>query len=389
MANTLSYNDIAMLLTDITQQATGRKVITPVNTYEFVAVAQTALRTGYDTLLNAISQVMNRTLFSIRPYTRKLGGIQVDNIRFGNHVRKLNIADDGFVEDVSMYLEDQESVDMYKINKPNVLQTNFYGAQTYAKQTTIFDNQLDQAFTSPDQLQEFFNMVLMNRSNQIEQAHESLARACIANFIAAKYTADTENVVHLLTEYNAFTGQSLTATSVYQPDNYKAFMQWVYSRVEGISSLLTERTIKFHMNVTGKEISRHTPRNLQKMYMFAPTWFQTQTMALANIFHTGYLRMVDFEVLNFWQSIDTPDEIQVRPSYVDSTGALVNAASDVTVNNIFGIIFDYEAIGYTVVNQRSNNTPFNARGRYSVIWDHFVDRYWNDLTENAVLLLLD
>lgn len=389
MANTLSYNDIATLLTDITQQATGRKVITPVNTYEFVAVAQTALRTGYDTLLNAISQVMNRTLFSIRPYTRKLGGIQVDNIRFGNHVRKLNIADDGFVEDVSMYLEDQESVDMYKINKPNVLQTNFYGAQTYAKQTTIFDNQLDQAFTSPDQLQEFFNMVLMNRSNQIEQAHESLARACIANFIAAKYTADTENVVHLLTEYNAFTGQSLTATSVYQPDNYKAFMQWVYSRVEGISSLLTERTIKFHMNVTGKEISRHTPRNLQKMYMFAPTWFQTQTMALANIFHTGYLRMVDFEVLNFWQSIDTPDEIQVRPSYVDNTGALVNSTSDVTVNNIFGIIFDYEAIGYTVVNQRSNNTPFNARGRYSVIWDHFVDRYWNDLTENAVLLLLD
>lgn len=389
MANELSYNDIATLLTDITQQATGRQVIAPVNTYEFVAVAQTALKTGYDTLLNAISQVMNRTLFSIRPYTRKMGGIQVDNIRFGNHVRKLNIADDGFVEDVSMYLEDGESVDMYKINKQNILQTNFYGAQTYSKQTTIFDNQLDQAFTSPDQLQQFFNMVLTNRSNQIEQAHESLARACVANFIAAKYTADSDNVVHLLTEYNAFTGQSLTATSVYQPDNYKAFMQWVYSRVEGISSLLTERSIKFHMNVTGKEISRFTPRNLQKMYMFAPTWFQTQTMALANIFHTGYLRMVDFEVLNYWQSIDTPGEIQVKPSYIDNTGALINAADTVTVNNIFGIIFDYEAIGYTVVNQRSHNTPFNARGRYSVIWDHFVDRYWNDLTENAVLLLLD
>lgn len=387
--NDLTFNQLSTVLNSIVQQATGQKVQQVTNTAEFVSVAQTALKTGYDPVLQAISQVLSRTIFSIRPYTRKFGGLMVSNQQFGNIVRKLNIADKDWENDSRFELTDG-SVDMYKVNKPSILQTNFYGANVFEKSLTIFKDQLDCAFSSPDEFGRFVSMTMTNASDMIEQAHENLARATLANFIGGKISGDTASVIHLLTEYNTITGLAtpLTAETVYQPANFKPFMQWVYSRVASISSLMTERTQKFHINVTGKEISRHTPVNKQKVYLYAPARYQTETMVLADVYHDNFLRMADNETVNFWQSIDKPDAINVQPVYLQTDGTLKTGEA-LNKANIFGVMFDEEAAGYTVVNQWSAPTPFNVKGGYSNIFWHFTDRYWNDFTENGVVLLLD
>lgn len=389
--NDLTFNQLSMVLNSIVQQATGQKAQQVTNTAEFVSVAQTALKTGYDPVLQAISQVLSRTIFSIRPYTRKFGGLMVSNQQFGNIVRKLNIADKDWEEDSRFELTDQNSVDMYKVNKPSILQTNFYGANVFEKALTIFKDQLDCAFSSPEEFGRFVSMTMTNASDMIEQAHENLARATLANFIGGKISGDTASVIHLLTEYNTITGLEppLTAETVYQPANFKPFMQWVYSRVASLSSLMTERTQKFHINVTGKEISRHTPVNKQKVYLYAPARYQTETMVLADVYHDNFLRMADNETVNFWQSIDKPDEINVQPVYLQADGTLKSDDPPVNQKGIFGVMFDEEAAGYTVVNQWSAPTPFNSKGGYSNIFWHFTDRYWNDFTENGIVLLLD
>jgi hypothetical protein len=389
--NDLTFNQLSMVLNSIVQQATGQQAQQVTNTAEFVSVAQTALKTGYDPVLQAISQVLSRTIFSIRPYTRKFGGLMVSNQQFGNIVRKLNIADKDWEEDSRFELTDQISVDMYKVNKPSILQTNFYGANVFEKSLTIFKDQLDCAFSSPEEFGRFLSMTMTNASDMIEQAHENLARATLANFIGGKISGDTASVIHLLTEYNTITGLEtpLTDETVYQPANFKPFMQWVYSRVASLSSLMTERTQKFHINVTGKEISRHTPVNKQKVYLYAPARYQTETMVLADVYHDNFLRMADNETVNFWQSIDKPDEINVQPVYLQADGTLKSDDSPVNQKGIFGVMFDEEAAGYTVVNQWSAPTPFNSKGGYSNIFWHFTDRYWNDFTENGIVLLLD
>lgn len=389
--NDLTFNQLSMVLNSIVQQATGQQAQQVTNTAEFVSVAQTALKTGYDPVLQAISQVLSRTIFSIRPYTRKFGGLMVSNQQFGNIVRKLNIADKDWEEDSRFELTDQNSVDMYKVNKPTILQTNFYGANVFEKSLTIFKDQLDCAFSNPDEFGRFVSMTMTNASDMIEQAHENLARATLANFIGGKISGDTASVIHLLTEYNTITGLKppLTAETVYQPANFKPFMQWVYSRVASLSSLMTERTQKFHINVTGKEISRHTPVNKQKVYLYAPARYQTETMVLADVYHDNFLRMADNETVNFWQSIDKPDEINVQPVYLQADGTLKSDDTPLNQKGIFGVMFDEEAAGYTVVNQWSAPTPFNSKGGYSNIFWHFTDRYWNDFTENGIVLLLD
>ena len=388
-ANDLSFNQLSTVLNSIVAQATGKNPLAITNTSEFISVAQTALKTGYDPLLQSISQVLSRTIFSTRPYYRKFGGIQVDNQKWGNITRKLNISDKDWENDVRFELVDGESVDMYKVNKPNILQTNFYGANVYERSYTIFKDQLDCAFSGPDEFARFLSMVTGNCTDMIEQAHENLARATVANYIGGKVKGDADSCIHLLTEYNALTGLALTKENVYQPANYKPFIDWVYSRIATLTELMTERSQLFHTNITGKTINRHTPLQRQRVYLYAPAKFNIESMSLANTYNYNFLKMAYNETVNYWQSIQSPSKINVKPSYLQADGTITTPEAALEQDDIFGVIFDEEALGYTVMNQWSATTPFNAKGGYSNVFFHFTDRFWNDFTENGLVLLLD
>lgn len=388
-ANDLSFNQLSTVLNSIVAQATGKNQLAITNTSEFISVAQTALKTGYDPLLQSISQVLSRTIFSTRPYYRKFGGIQVDNQKWGNITRKLNISDKDWENDVRFELVDGESVDMYKVNKPNILQTNFYGANVYERSYTIFKDQLDCAFSGPDEFARFLSMVTGNCTDMIEQAHENLARATVANYIGGKVKGDADSCIHLLTEYNALTGLALTKENVYQPANYKPFIDWVYSRIATLTELMTERSQLFHTNITGKTINRHTPLQRQRVYLYAPARFNIESMSLANTYNYNFLKMAYNETVNYWQSIQSPSKINVKPSYLKADGTITTPEAALEQDDIFGVIFDEEALGYTVMNQWSAATPFNAKGGYSNVFFHFTDRFWNDFTENGLVLLLD
>lgn len=387
--NTLTIEQTSAVLNDVLAQVTGSKTIGTVTPENFVSVATTVLKQDYDVTLKAISQVLSRTIFSVRPYTRKFKGLEADSIRFGNHVRKLNLSDLPFEDDQRYTLEDNTSVDMYKVRKPKVLQVNMYGQETFQTHYTVFRDQLDVAFSSMEEFGRFLAMVAQNLSDTIEQAHESLARATVANFINGKVKGDAPNVIKLVTVYNNMTGATLTPETVKQPQNFVPFVKWMYGYISSISSLLTERTVKYHINVTNHEIARHTPANMQSLYLYSPELNNIRTSVLSDVFNPDFLKLAYTEQVNFWQSIDTPMSINNKPEYLLPDGTTKVEEKAVITSNVFGLMSDVEAMGYTVVNQWTATTPFNAAGGYSNIYFHFTDRYWNDFTENAVVFLLE
>lgn len=390
-ANELNINQVSTILNAVVKQATGNTALATVDGNNFATVAQLPLKIGYDPVINAISQVLSSTIFSVRPYFRKFKGINVSSQKFGNITRKLNIADSDWTDDDRQKLTDGESIDMYVVKKPTVLQTNFYGANAFQRQTTIFKDQLDVAFSSQEEFGRFISMLMSNVSDMIEQGHESMARMCILNYVGGKLANEDEvnNRIHLLTEYNELTGLTLNDKDVYKPENFPSFMKFVVARIKAISNLMTERSEKFHTNVTGKEIMRHTPLSKQKVYLLAPQQYLMETSVLSDLFNDKYMKMTDLELVNFWQNIDKPADIDIKPIYMDKNGALKQPASAIKEPHLFGVIFDEEALGYTTVNSWSAPTPFNARGGYHNIFWHYTDRYWNDFTENGVVLLLD
>lgn len=386
--NMASFNS-AVILNEIVNQATGKTEMSPVLTRSFTSVATTALGIGIDPLLNAISQVLSKTIFSIRPYSRKFKGLYQDNMRFGNHVRKLNIVDSDWNKDDRYDLANGTSVDDQVVAIPEVLQTNFYGQNVYQRQITLFRDQLNVALQDEQEFQRFVTMVMTNASDLIEQAHEATARMTLANFIGGKVKGDTDNVIHLVTKYNNVAGTTLTSDTVKQPENFVPFMKWATGYIKTVSDWMTERTQKFHINVTGKEISRHTPYNKQKLYLYSEELNNIDATVMSSIFNDSYLKMADHEKVGFWQSISSPDSIHVKASYMNADGNIANDDEGTATSNIFGVLFDEEAVGITTYGEWSAPSPFNARGGYSNIFWHFNDRYYNDFTENGVVFLLD
>lgn len=386
-ANDLTINQISTVLGEIVGQATGSKPMAVTDTSSFVTVAQIGLKTGYDTLATAISQVLSRTIFSTRPYNRKFGGLEVSNQRYGNQVRKLSPIDKAPEDDERYSLTEGGAIDHYKVSKPLVQQTNFYGANTYQRHLTTYRDQLDMALQSPDEFSSFLSMTLTNVSDMIEQDHENTARATVANLIGGAIDLAGSNVVHCLTEYNAITGGTYTAETVLNPETIAGFAKYLVARINTIAKMLTERSNVFHQTIDDKIVMRHTPVDKQKAYIFTDYLSKVYANVFSTVFNENYLKIADTEEVNFWQSIKTPGSINVTPAYTDSTGAVVKGKA---VNKpILAVLFDEEAAGYTVVNQWTQNTPMNAAGGYYNTYWHFTDRYWNDFTENHVVFVLD
>ena len=400
--NDMTVFQAGTILQSLVKQATGQAVIAASTPGEFVSVAQTALKTGYDPILNAMSQMWGRTIFSIRPYSRKFSGLEMSMERWGNAVRKLSIADTPIEDDARFTwpvgydstktpnaLGKGESVDMYALNKPDILQVNFYGQSVYENSYTIFKDNMDVAFTSAEEFMRFNSLVTGNRSDKLEQYRENIARGILANYIGSLLAEkQTTRIVHLLSEYNTETGLKLTAQNVYQPENFASFMQWAYARIATISRMMTERSEMYQTVINEKHVMRHTPANKQKVYLYAKAMDQFDAMVKSNTFHDNYLKFTDYEGVNFWQSIETPDSISVTPVYTSTTGVATTGEA-VEQAGIFGVIFDEEALGYAQVNNWAAVTPFNAKGGYWNTYDHVNFRAIMDMSEKGVLLLLD
>ena len=401
--NSLNFEQVSTVLTSIVEQATNQSILTPTDTGSFVSVAQVALRADRDSVMQAISNVLARTIFSIRPYEARFKGLDMDTFRWGGMMRKLSIADSDWDDDEAyeypiFYDANQTppdgeglSIDRWKIKKPNILQTNFYGQSVYADHMTITEDQLETAFTGPDQFGSFLSLLMTNLSNRLEMSNEALRRGLVCNAIGALYEENnSDRVIHLLSEYNTLTGitPALTSQTVYDPANFPAFCKWVYSRVAEITDLFTANSTMFQTVITGKPILRHTPYVAQKVYLFAPFQRQMEARVLADTYHDNYLKYADVETVPFWQSIGARDSVKVTPSYVDTSGALVTSTAQ-TVEPVFGLIFDQDAMGMTITDRRVLSTPLNESGLYRNIWVHGKQRIVFDNTEKCALLLLD
>lgn len=385
--NDLTFNQLSTVLTAIYNQATGSTTLAPVDTKSFVSVAQTALKSGYDPVLNAIGQVLSATIFSVRPYTPTFKGLEVSPKKWGNHVRKLQALDMPFEDDDRLTLTDGNSIDQYVVLKPEVLQTNYYGANVYQKHMTIFKDQLDSAFSGPDEFGAFISMILSNANDQIVQSKENVERATVANLAAGVSACNSSAVLHLVTLYNAYAGTSLTTASVVAPANWKPFVQWLCGFLGNLFDKLADRSKLYHLNLTGKTIMRHTPARNRKIYFGSSYINHMEAGAFSETFHDDYLKMSTYSKVTFWQNINSPTSIKVNAGYINASGAVAN--SSVTLDNVFGIIFDDEAAMTCPVNQWQANSPFNARGGYTNMFWHYTIRYLNDFTENAVVLVLD
>lgn len=400
--NTLTFEQCSTVLNSLVKQATGRESVISTEA-DFISVAQTALTLGKDVIFNTLSNVLAKTIFAIRPYSASMKGLEKSLPQWGSYMRKFNIVasdwkdDDAYKYPVAFDATETEnpkgnglSVDHWIINKRDFIQTNFLGQSVFSDHYTVFEDQLETAFRNSEEFGLFLSMITTDMSNKIELSKENMSRGLVANFIGGLLAENNSSrVVHLLTEYNALTGGSYTDESIFLPDNYNGFMKWVYSRIASVASLFKEMSTRYQTTISSQPVPRHTPYNKQKMYMLGQDRYQIDARVLADTFHDNYLKYADVETVNFWQGIETPDKIIVKPTYTNTSGEAVTAGSAITKTGVFALLFDEDAMGWSMIHQNVIPTPVNARGEYRNMWYHMRLRCFSDNTEKGVVFLLD
>ena len=80
--------------------------------------------------------------------------------------------------------------------------------------------------------------------------------------------------------------------------------------------------------------------------------------------------------------------LNVTPVYMKADGSYATAAAQ-NITNLVGVIFDRDALGYTMIDETAAVTPLNAKGLYWNQYWHETSRWYNDQSEKGIVLLLD
>ena len=397
--NSMTFKQSATLINDVLEQMTGQESLAPVDESEFVAVGTTLLQTGYDALNTAVSQVLSRSIYSARAYSPIYPSIERDSIQWGGIVRKVTTLDLDFMDDEAYAVANGNGVsdcDPFLVNRQKSVQFNWYGGNTKELLVTITEQQLRQAFSSSADFGSFMAAQAVNLTNQINQKIEAESRIVVNNMIAAACEEGGDRCLHLLSEYKDETGNNtITAANYLSNDEFEPFAKWMYGRLNTLKAFMAERTDKYHANITtyngvalAKPIMRHTPADNINIWMLTDFMNQVDSSALSGIYNQQLLSIGGYERVNYWQSIDNPTSISVVANVLDTDGTCFALDSAAQVSGIVGIVFDDEALGITIMNEDVRSIE-NPRGRYFNNWYNWVCRYYNDQTENFVVLLLD
>lgn len=366
-----NHNQIYAVVNDIAQQSMGGSAIKAVDTATFVSLGDQILssQTNTTAFMQTLVQRIGRTVISYRPYTNKLRSLAYEQFEWGAILQKIKVEMPVAVEDQTLNLTDGYSIDPYIVKKPVAHQKLFVrtGSETFF--ITTQTRWLREAFLSETAMGSFLAAVTGEVRNALELKDENLGRMAIATYIANMASGQK---VHLLTEYNTLSGETVTASNALIN---KGFLAWAFTRMKTVGEKMEYMSVA--KNADGYE--RHTPAEEQRFITSIDFVNAMETVVKADAFHEGYFEKVPFIKMPYWQAELSPNTIKIT----------AEDESTVTVSNIFGLISDRWAFGTYRELEEVLTTPVNARGSYYNTFWHGLTSVAVDTSEQGILFLLD
>ena len=124
------------------------------------------------------------------------------------------------------------------------------------------------------------------------------------------------------------------------------------------------------------------------MIMFNPLWIDAEARVYPEIFNEKYLKIENFEGVDFWQNFQNPSAISVKPSYQDYAVPDV-IPEKVDCECVIGMIYDEDAIMTDFQLERVTVTPLEAKKFYRNTFWTIRRNYIYDATENIVVFIMD
>ena len=434
MAKSLVPQDAYEIINLLAREATGQNAtIQAVDSSTFVSVGETILATGTENVLNALSRVLGRTFMAVRPYDAKLFLINAINTEmYTERMRKISFyskdAQASGWFNTNLYNQHGSKMDngvnrrvwngsaipvagvsasilptgglgnMWEQNQAMPFEVNFASRDVWDDSLTVYENQLKVAFRGPGEFMDFMAGIMTEKGNDIESQKEAFNRMTMLNFIAGAVDlsgSTNGTVIDLKSGFNTKYGTSYTSAqllSTYLPE----FTKYFVSVVKTASEFMRIRSKNYHVPFTktvdgvGYSILRHTPKDRQRMLIYAPLMIEAEANVFPTIFNPEYLDVGQYEKVTHWQNINNPMAIDVTPAIPNlaSPASGQTTGNRVQLNHVVGMIYDEDALMTDYQMDSSYTTGLECRKGYRNIWWHYSKGSLNDFSENHCVFIL-
>lgn len=395
--------DIYTIANALVKEVTGQTpAITAVDTSSFVNVGQMCLDQSKEGTLQALSNMVARTIIAVRPYSGRFTSIEATSQEWGLFIRKIAFFSGEFDETKFINtaqnpdtLRDGNSVDMYKIKKRYPLEMYYTGESTLNQRYTTFREQLKTAFQSEGEFSAFLNGMMVEIGNDVARWKTAENRAVVMNFIGSLYnTGKPGQKVNLVEQFNMARGTAYTTHDLLTV-HLQEFLSFFVSYMETLTGLMEESSELYHLtpmctddNGNTLHLFRHTPKSEQKLLLYQPLINDAKAWVYPAIFGPGYLSFGNYEGVQFWQNINDRSAISVTPAQFNVNTAKQETGTPVKLDFVVGLLYDRRALATAYRQDSVYTTPFNISGEYYNTEHHWKMNYMQDPTENAVLFYM-
>lgn len=328
-------------------------------------------------LIDRIGQV----IFVNRLYAGGVPSVLMDSWEYGSVVEKISADMPEAEENDSWNLQDGQTYSQDTFYQPKVSAKFFNSKVTFDVKLSFTTEQVKESFSNVNELNGFISMLETGVKNSMTVKLDGLIMRTINNMTGQILnSANGLQKVNLLTEYNAVSGQTLTANKALMD---KDFLKFASLTIKKYQARITKMSTLF--NAGGK--ARFTTTDNLHTVLLSDFADSAEVYLLSDTYHNDTVSLPNHETVPYWQgsgksyAFDDISKIDVK---IDAGNKTPKA---ITQTGILGVMFDTNALGVSNLNQRTT-TSYNARAEFYTNYYKMDAGYFNDLNENFVVFYI-
>lgn len=328
-------------------------------------------------LIDRIGQV----IFVNRLYAGGVPSVLMDSWEYGSVVEKISADMPEADENDSWNLQNGQTYSQDTFYQPKVSAKFFNSKVTFDVKLSFTTEQVKESFSNVNELNGFISMLETGVKNSMTVKLDGLIMRTINNMTGQILNSSNGlQKVNLLTEYNAVSGQTLTANKALMDKN---FLKFASLTIKKYQARITKMSTLF--NAGGK--ARFTTTDNLHTVLLSDFADSAEVYLLSDTYHNDTVSLPNHETVPYWQgsgqsyAFDDISKIDVKIDAGNKT------PKQVTQTGILGVMFDTNALGVSNLNQRTT-TSYNARAEFYTNYYKMDAGYFNDLNENFVVFYI-
>lgn len=380
--NNMKVTQLKEIVNSVTGEVLGKTDVVNDDLSNLVDVGNEIFDT--DNVDNYVKKLIDRigqVIFVNRLYAGGVPSVLMDSWEYGSVVEKISADMPEADENDSWNLQNGQTYSQDTFYQPKVSAKFFNSKVTFDVKLSFTTQQVKESFSNVNELNGFISMLETGVKNSMTVKLDGLIMRTINNMTGQILnSANGLQKVNLLTEYNAVSGQTLTANKALMD---KDFLKFASLTIKKYQARITKMSTLF--NAGGK--ARFTTTDNLHTVLLSDFADSAEVYLMSDTYHNDTVSLPNHETVPYWQgsgksyAFNDISKIDVKIDAGNKT------PKQVTQTGILGVMFDTNALGVSNLNQRTT-TSYNARAEFYTNYYKMDAGYFNDLNENFVVFYI-